>query len=211
MKKGKFIVLEGIYGSSKVIVRLVNKLREVLARQGNEVYEIDSPDSGRAQLMGAQDLDGSWRYGVFVADFFFELASRARVCSAVRQELERGRIVLCKNFTISSIVHARLKDHDWFSEDLYNLEARARSFGFGVKVVPDLTVFLDVPPEYALEELGEKINGHFEPSDLYLQQKYFLEEVAKLPKAKVKIINAERHEDDVFAETLAAVQALLKH
>src|SRR6266700_3080454 len=95
MNKGKFIVIEGIYGSSKVIVRLVSKLREALIRKGNDVYEIDSPDSGRAQLMGAQDLDGSWRYGVFVADFFFELASRARACTAIRQELEGGRIVLC--------------------------------------------------------------------------------------------------------------------
>ena len=54
MKKGKLVVIEGIYGSGKLIVELVEKLREKLASQGREVYEIDSPDSGRAQLMGAQ-------------------------------------------------------------------------------------------------------------------------------------------------------------
>jgi hypothetical protein len=32
-------------------------LRTELHRQGQEVYEIDSPDTGRALLMGAQDLD----------------------------------------------------------------------------------------------------------------------------------------------------------
>src|SRR6266498_286643 len=204
MKKGKFVVIEGIYGSGNVAVHLVNRMREILVSLGNEVYEIDSPDSGRAQLMGAKDLDGSWRYGIFVADFFCELASRARVCTAVRQELERGRVVLCKNFTISSIVHARLKNRDWFREDLYGLESRARSFEFGVKVVPDLTIFLDVPPESAIDELGERLNDYFKPADLYLQQKYYLEELAKLPGDKMRIINTQRHEDEVLAETLAA-------
>ena len=53
MAKGKLIVFEGIYGSGKYVVRLVNRLREALAAEKREVYEIDSPDSGRAQLMGA--------------------------------------------------------------------------------------------------------------------------------------------------------------
>lgn len=209
MQKGKFVVFEGIYGTGKFIVHLVNKLREKLVGQGNEVYEIDSPDSGRAQLMGAQGLDGNWRYGIFMADFFFELASRARACSVIRQELEKNRVVLCKNFTISSIVHARLKEHDWLREDLYHLESRARSQQFGVKVVPDLTIFLNISPEVAIEVLGESLEEYFKPSDLFLQQKYFLEELSQLPSGKVVIINGERHEEDIFAETLSAVKGLL--
>lgn len=56
MAKGKFVVIEGIYGSGKKIVELVEKLRISLQSKGNDVYEIDSPDSGRAQLMGVQEL-----------------------------------------------------------------------------------------------------------------------------------------------------------
>ena len=103
MKKGRLVVIEGIYGTGKLIVDLVERLREKLVSQGSTVYEIDSPDSGRAQLMGAQALECGWRYGLFKPDFFFELASRARVCSAVRPELVKGSIVLCKHFTLSSI------------------------------------------------------------------------------------------------------------
>jgi len=209
MGKGKLVVFEGIYGSGKIVVSLVNKLRENLAPQGHEVYEIDSPDSGRAQLMGARELDGNWRYGIFTADFFFELASRARACSIIRQELEKGKVVLCKNFTISSIVHARLKGHDWLRENLHNLESSARSQEFGVKIVPDLTIFLDVSPETAIEVLGEGLEGYFKPSDLFLQQKYYNEELSQLPDKKVLIINGERHEDDIFADALAAVKALM--
>ena len=65
MPQGKLVVFEGIYGSGRLIVELVNKLREALVQQGRVVYEIDSPDSGRAQLMGVGQLDGSWRYGRF--------------------------------------------------------------------------------------------------------------------------------------------------
>ena len=209
MGKGKLVVFEGIYGSGKLVVHIVNKLREILVSRGHEVYEIDSPDGGRAQLMGAQELDGSWRYGIFKADFFFELASRARVCTVVNDELEKGKIVLCKNFTISSIVHARLKEHDWFREDLYGLESLARSFKFGEKVIPDLTIFLDVPPETAINVLGDKLYEYFKPSDLVRQQTYFLEELAKLPSEKMRIINAEHQDEELLAKTLAAVQALL--
>jgi dTMP kinase len=210
MSKGKFVVFEGIYGSGKLIVDLVEKLRTSLVQRGNEVYEIDSPDSGRAQLMGAQELADGWLYGMFKPDFFFELASRARVCSVTRDELKQGKIVLCKNFTVASIVHARLKNHDWFREDLNCLEARARGLQFGGEVVPDLTIFLDVPPEAAAQELGEKIIDLFKPSDLFLQRDYYLEELSKTPDNKYRIINATHHADEVFSEALAAIQDILK-
>jgi dTMP kinase len=209
MKKGRLIVVEGIYGSGKLIVDLVERLREKLLAQGRNVYEIDSPDSGRAQLMGALELECGWRYGLFKPDFFFELASRARVCSAVRPELIKGSIVLCKHFTLSSIVYARLKGHDWFREDLNCLESRARGLGFGGEVSPDLTVFLDMSPETAERQLGEKLDGYFTPADLVKQQKYYLEEIAKLPAETTKRINAEQHPDAVCEEVLAAIKPIL--
>lgn len=209
MAKGKFIVIEGIYGSGKLIVDLVEKLRISLQHNGNEVYEIESPDSGRAQLMGVQELSSCWRYGMFKPDFFFELASRARVCSVTREELKAGKIVLCKNFTISSIVHARLQGHDWYREDLNCLEARARGLQFGGEVVPDLTIFIDIAPEKAAKELGESMDGLFKPSDLVLQRNYFLEELANTPKNKVRIIDASQHNDIVFSAALNAIQEIL--
>jgi dTMP kinase len=209
MAKGKFIVIEGIYGSGKLIVDLVENLRTSLVKRGNEVYEIDSPDSGRAQLMGAEELQSSWCYGMFKPDFFFELATRARVCSVTREELKRGKIVLCKHFTVSSIVHARLRGHDWFREDLNCLEARARGLQFGGEVVPDLTIFVDMPPENAAQVLGERIDDLFKPSDLLLQRNYYLEELSKMPGSKHRIIDATRHEDEVLSESLSIIQAIL--
>jgi dTMP kinase len=209
MKSGKLIVFEGIYGSGRYVVRLVNQLREALAAEGRDAYEIDSPDSGRAQLMGAGDLDSSWHYGIFTADFFFALASRARVCAVIRDELKAGRTVLCKNFTIASIAYAQLKGHDWFREDLNILEARARGRGFGGTITPDLTIFVDVPPEIAVKELGDRLNGFFRPGDLAVQRKIYLEELTRMPSDEVKILSSERHEEANLADALGAIRAVL--
>jgi len=209
MNKGKLIVIEGIYGSGKLVVDLVERLREGLIKQGHEVYEIDSPDTGRAQLMGAQDLDCGWRYGLFKPDFFYELASRARACAVIRDQLQAGKIVLCKNFTISSIAYAALKGHDWFREDLNCLEARARGLNFNGEIVPDLTIYLDLAPEVAIENLGARIDGLYTPQDIQLQAACYKEELARLPKSQVGIVSAEKPEKDIAAEALALISRIL--
>ncbi len=190
MKQGKLVVIEGIYGSGKYAVTLAENLRTELQRQGKEVYEIDSPDTGRALLMGAQDLDCGWRYGLFKPDFFYELASRARACSVIRDELRAGKVILCKNFTLASIAYATIKGHNWYVEELGYLESRARGVDFGGEVSPDLTIYLDLAPEIALKNLGSDIVGHFEPDDIRLQAECYKKELAKLPAGKVGIIDA---------------------
>jgi len=207
MNPGRLVVFEGIYGSGKIVVDVVNRLREALVAQGVEVYEIDSPDAGRARVMGAQDLDTSWHYGVFEADFFFELASRARVCAAVRDELAGGKTVLCKNFTLASAVHVHLQGHDWVGEELNVLERRARGLPFGREVVPDLTIFVDVRPEVAVKQLGGRLAEFFPAGTLDHQRAYYLEELARLPADRVKII-AAGSEDGVFEESLVAIRSL---
>ena len=207
--QGKLVVFEGIYGSGKLIVQLVNQLRDALVKQGRVVYQIDSPDSGRAQFMGVGELDGSWRYGRFEPDFFFELAGRARVAAVSRDHMARGEVVLCKSFTLSSIAYAALKGHDWFREDLNVLEARARGLTSAGEVSPDLTVFVDVTPETAARELGASLSPHFVPADLVRQRQIYMEELSKLPAGKVKVIGGSQSADAIFPEVLAAVQSAL--
>jgi thymidylate kinase len=208
MKQGKFVVFEGIYGAGRLVVALVDKVRAALASEGVEVYELDSPDSGRAQLMGASGLDGSWRYGRFEADFFFELASRARVSAVAREKLAAGKTVLCKSYTLSSVVYAGLKGHDWFREDLNVLEARARGMLGAHPLAPDLTIFVDLSPEAAVRELGDKMKGLFTLDDLQKQRAAYLEEMGRLPAANVKKLHAAETADAIFPEAMAAIRAL---
>jgi dTMP kinase len=205
MKTGKLVVIEGIYGAGKYAVILAEKLREALMREGEDVYEIDSPDTGRALLMGAQNFDCGWRYGIFKPDFFYELASRARACSVIRDEIRSGKVVLCKNFTISSIAYATIKEHDWYQEELDRLEARARGLDFGGEISPDLTIYLDLPPEIALKNLGSRIKGFFTPDDIILQAACYRKELAKLPVDNVGIIDATKPDEMIAAEALELI------
>lgn len=207
--QGKLVVFEGIYGTGRLVVELVNLVRDALKQQGRVVYEIDSPDSGRAQLMGVGQLDGSWRYGRFEPDFFFELAGRARVAAVSRDHMAKGEVVLCKSFTLSSIAYAALKGHDWFREDLNVLEARARGLASGGEVTPDLTVFVDVVPETAARELGAALSPHFTVPDLVRQRQVYLEELSKLPAGKVKTIGGSSSAEAIFPEVLAAIRAAI--
>jgi dTMP kinase len=209
MKKGKLVVIEGIYETGKYAVNLAENLRESLVNQGKEVYEIDSPDTGRARLMGAEDLDCGWRYGLFKPDFFYELASRARACSVIRDEIRFGKIVLCKNFTIASIAYAAIKGHNWFREDLNVLEARARGLNFGGEVSPDLTIYLDLAPEIALDILGSRIEGYFTPEDIRLQTASYRKELAKMPANEIGIIDATKPDEEIAAEALALINRIL--
>lgn len=208
MNKGKLIVIEGIYGTGKYAVKLAENLREALVSQGKEVYEIDSPDTGRARLMGADDLDCGWRYGLFNADFFYELASRARASAVIRDELNSGKFVICKNFTIASIAYATIKGHNWFREDLNTLEARARGLNFGGEVVPDLTIYLDLPPDDALEILGTNIEGYFTPDDIRKQAASYKKEIANLPENRVGIIDATMSDNIIVSDVLALINKI---
>ncbi len=208
MKPGKFVVFEGIYGAGRLVVALLDKVRAALAADGLEVYELDSPDSGRAQLMGASGLDGSWRYGRFEADFFFELASRARVSAVAREKLGAGKTVLCKSFTLSSVVYAGLKGHDWFREDLNVLEARARGMLGAAPLTPDLTIFVDLSPGAAVRELGDKLKGLFTLDDIERQRAAYLEELGRVPAGSVKMLHAAETADAIFPEAMAAIRGL---
>lgn len=209
MKQGKLVVIEGIYGTGKYAVTLAEQVREALQQQGQAVYEIDSPDTGRALLMGAQDLDCGWRYGLFRPDFLYEIASRARACSAIRSELRAGKVVLCKNFTLASIAYAALRGHDWYGEELDSLEARARGRNFGGEVIPDFTIYLELAPELALKKLGSENDGLFTLEDLQRQAACYETEIAKLPAVQAGSIDATYPPEMVTAAALAMIRNIL--
>jgi thymidylate kinase len=157
--------------------------------------------------MGAAELDGSWRYGRFEPDFFFELAGRSRVASVARDHLARGEVVLCKCFTLSSMAHAALQRHDWVREGLGALEARARGLP-GRELLADLTIFIDVAPETAAAELGPSRSPHFSKVDLETQRQVYLEQLAGPSVGPVKVIAGSRSAEALFPEALAAIRAL---
>lgn len=209
MKQGKLIVIEGLYGTGRYSVTLAEHLRRLLQKKGEDVYEIDSPDTGRALLMGAEDLDCGWRYGLFRPDFLYEIASRCRACSVIRTELQAGKVVLCKNFTLSSIAYAAIRGHDWYGEELESLEARARGRNFGGEVVPDFTLYLDLVPEVAVKNLNTEIDGQFNLAALQRQAEIYRRELAKIPADRAGILDATYPPEMLASAALTLIEKIL--
>ena len=116
--------------------------------------------------------------------------------------------MLCKSFTLSSVVYAGLKGHDWFREDLNVLEARARGMLGAAPLTPDLTIFVDLSPGAAVRELGDKLKGLFTLDDIERQRAAYLEELGRVPAGSVKMLHAAETADAIFPEAMAAIRGL---
>jgi thymidylate kinase len=101
-----------------------------------------------------------------------------------------------------------LKGHDWFREDLNMLEARARGMLGAATLVPDLTIFVDLSPEAAVRELGDKLKGLFTLEDLKKQRAAYLEELGRFRPGVVKLLHAAETADAIFPEAMAAIRGL---
>jgi len=143
--KGKFICIEGVDGSGKTTQakRLVKNLR----RKGHDAVYTTEPSDGKI--------------GTFIRDFVLSRESRVpimleallfaadrvdHVQADVEPLLEQGKTVVCDRYVCSSLAYqgAAGLDLDWM--DCINR--------FALK--PDLTLFLDVPPEVGLNRLRRK-------------------------------------------------------
>jgi thymidylate kinase len=193
--KGKFVVFEGIYGSGSIVAEVVSGVREALLLQGRKVEETASPDSGRAQLMGASETV-DWKFGDFIPDFFFEIAARSKVCKVVEAALHFEEIVLCKSFTTSSIVWAKLNDADWHEKKLRDLEKNARSIGFSKTIEPDLVIFLDMDVEKAFLEIADSPFDFVSKDTLSYQAQFYAEELSYLRNKSITI-NAQYPVEDI--------------
>jgi dTMP kinase len=210
VKKGKFIVIEGISGSGQQVKAGIVGLHKALVDLGYNVVECANPDSGRAQELGVANIL-NWPFGEDArADFFFEGAVRSEIFNkVVRPALDDDKIVLCKQSSISSLANAWVNGHTGHFDTLRHLEKLSRGFLFEDEIYPDLTIFFDVPAAEACERVEDILqiqHGGIE----YFQQmrKFYLKE---LPRWNGKLIDASaaRNQEEINAETLALVKALL--
>lgn len=150
-----FVTLEGPEGAGKSTV--AQSLADRLQEAGHPVVITREPGSGafgkevRELLLAGNDLD-PW------AELFLFLADRANhVRTLVRPALGQGKTVLCDRFADSTVVyqgHARGLP----VETLRELNSLATG-----RLVPDLTLLFDLPPEQGLARLEAKDRIDREP------------------------------------------------
>ncbi|MDD2850584.1 MAG: dTMP kinase [Desulfuromonadaceae bacterium] len=211
MRKGKFIVVEGINGSGLQAKTAIVALHKSLTEQKLEVVECANPDSGRVKELGIENLL-NWSFGSDLrADFLFECAVRSQIfTNVVRPALEQNKVVLCKQSSISSLANAHVGGTTQHFDVLRLLEKISRGHLFDDEVYPDLTIFMDVPPEEAYERIEDVLQIHHEGGLEYYRhmQAFYLREMRRWRGVRIDA-SYKRSQDAIEADVLAAVKAIL--
>ena len=211
MRKGKFVVVEGISGSGQQVKAAIVALHKALVEEKYDVVECANPDSGRANELGMTPLV-NWPFGKNArADFIFEGAVRTEIFkNIVEPALQQDKIVLCKQSSISSLANAWVNGYTKHFDVLRHLDKISRGFLFEDEIYPDLTIFMDVPAEEAFERVEDVLQIHHEGGlDYYTQMReFYLKEIHRWRGVRVDA-STSRHPDEIQAEVLALVKAIL--
>jgi len=211
VRKGKFIVVEGISGSGQQVKAGIVALHKALVELGYNVVECANPDSGRAKELGIENVL-NWPFGRDIrADFFLEGAVRSEIfTNIVRPALESDKIVLCKQSSISSLANAWVNGYSRHFDVLRHMEKISRGFLFDDEIYPDLTLFFDVPAEEACERIEDILQIHHEGGLEYYQKMraFYLKEISRWNGVKIDAA-AARPEEEINAEVLSLVKNIL--
>ena len=205
-----FITIEGIEGSGKST--LAQKLKLELEQRVQELVLTREPGGTelgkqiRETLLDPEnfELEPNAELLLFSADRAQHLAQ------VVRPALQRGATVLCDRY-----IHSMLA-YQGFARglDLSSLEFLNQFASGGL--LPDLVLLLDLSVERGLARARARAKqewSRFEEQELDFHKKVragFLE-LAKRDTNRIKVLDADRHADDICAAALVEINELLSH
>lgn len=205
-KRGLFITLEGGEGSGKTSLAL--SLQEHLEAQGLEVMLTREPggvsvaENIRSVIM-SEDMDNTTEALLFAA------ARREHLVKKVLPALEKGIIVICDRFVHSSLVY---QGHvgGLGMEMVFELN----QFAIG-DLMPDVTLYLDLPAEVGIERIGanpdREVNRFDEKVIAFHEnvRKGYLAIPEHFPEQAFRKMEASGTKDSVFQSAIEILQPLL--
>lgn len=200
MKKGKFIVLEGLDGCGKSTQ--IQRLADTLKARGEKVYITAEPtdfETGnylRRILADSQDKNMYLQAALFLAD---RLEHITHPEFGIRRYLNDGYTVICDRYYYSSFAYqGTASDMDW----VMAMNLRCKEM-----LTPDLCIFLDVNPDTCKERIDKvrKKPELYEKSVALMQEirQNFLCVLEKLKDSQcIAVIDANMGLDEVEKEIL---------
>jgi len=202
--RGRFIVVEGIDGSGKSTMagHVANELR----RLGREVLRTREPGGTPiSEQIRALLLDPKNSAMVPFAELFLFMASRAQlVDEVIRPSLAKGVDVVCDRYYYSTAAYQGAAGKVGIDTVLTVAEKIAKF------QKPDLVLLLDLDPALARSRDGIR-NDRVENKGVEYQKKVragFLK-MARREKKRVKVVDAARPPEQVFADIQKAVSRAL--
>jgi dTMP kinase len=203
--RGRFITLEGGEGSGKSTQ--ARRVRDWLQSLGREVVLTREPGGTPLAEAVRQLVLQRWDEGVSPAtELLLMFAARAaHVHALIEPSLARGLDVVCDRFTDSSYAYQGARGLE--PRHLEALEALAVP-----RLVPDLTLVLDLPVEQGLQRAQSRgDNNRFEDEALVYQRRVreiFLLRAAQHPERCV-VVDASAGLDEVSASIASVLGARL--
>jgi dTMP kinase len=193
MRKGKFIVLEGIDGSGTTTHS--NKLAKWIRSKNFEVVVTMEPSEGSiGKIIRNYLLFGGGSPAVHALLFAADRVEHTE--KVIKPLLNRGVIVVSDRYVESSIVYQTAEglDIEWI--ETINKFA----------IEPDLTIFLDVEPKVALNR-KKRVKEKFENVE-------FLKEVRRiyLERARIKsypVLDTSRPLEIVYEDLVRCVESFI--
>ena len=202
--RGRFIVVEGIDGSGKSTVAA--RVAEELKRRGRKVLRTREPggtllgEKIRALLLDAKNSEM-----VPFTELFLYMASRAQlVDEVIRPSLAKGVDVVCDRYYYSTAAYQGAAGKVGIDTVIAVAEKIAKF------QKPDVVILLDLNPELARSRDGIR-NDRVESKGVDYQKKVragFLK-LARRDRKRVRIIDAARPAEQVFADVMKAVSRAL--
>jgi dTMP kinase len=196
MKRGLFIVFEGIDGSGKDTH--IKLLSEELRQQGHSVLETAEPSGNevgallrRYQHKSGKRLPAETEALLYTADRY------EHVRNIVEPALKKGQIVLSNRYFYSTLAYqgAMGVDLDWIRE----------MNRFAPK--PDASILLDILPEFSLRRLKRRRTVFEQLENLRRVREIY---VRLVKGGELVRVDADRPKRVVQAELLGLVQRLLE-
>ncbi len=153
---GRFIVLEGGEGAGKSL--LAARLARRLEGAGASLRMVREPGSTLAGEFARELL--MQRLSTEAEAFAFMLARAELVDRVIKPALAEGATVLCDRFSASTIAY------QGYGRGL-DLRRLAEASAFAAQdLAPDLTIYLDVPPETGLDRKHQAIQPALDLPDM---------------------------------------------
>ena len=194
---GVFIVFEGIDGSGKSTH--IKLLAKELRGRGLQVLETSEPsrDSIGTFIREYAERNGD-RFTLETETLLFAADRYEHVKQVITPALQRGMVVISDRYFYSSIAYqgATGIDLDWIRE-MNRFAPR-----------PDLSVLLDISPEYSLQRVNDRAKTVFEVSD-YLRKVRDIY-MGMVERGELVRVEADRPRDEVRADIQGLVDGFLE-
>lgn len=209
-KKGKFIVLEGIDGCGKDTQQdLLQKYFDEQNIPFCSIRVLDENDEKQSRLRNVI-FNKDFRFDTN-AEIFLFWADKLEMVKKIKETIESGKNVLVNRWELSQFAY---QVYGKEREDLREISEKVSAF-VEKDVKPDLYILFDISPKESQKRKHTRTleTGKFE--DYFDNAKAdFFERVINGYKTEIKkynhvIINGEQTREQVFAETLQAIQKLI--